>query len=1260
MKKFILSALLISTITISKAQTPGGVSSGLKVWLKGDAGTSTTVDGQFLNYWNDQSGNTNNATQATGAAQPKYIKRALNGNPGMEGNGGTRYLNFNLNSIDNHAFTVISVVKRASPAANQYFIGIQKAAPSPGFHMGFVNNNTLRYANYGNTLNQTVATYTASTEGPRIVIGECNTSFNKSLTEVNNSVSTSSSNTNILHYTQNGMGNVGRGFGTSGFRGYICEVIVYDRVLTALEKRQIQTYLSIKYGLSIAVADHLYYNEPAYSNDIFGIGKDSALQGLNQTESKSENPDDIVTIKNPSNMSDGEYLVAGNNNGSKTMPAYVGSNCVVTKIMGRVWKVRETGDVGTVTLRFNMTGVTGITTSKLMLMIDTDGDGFDDEAGIAGTYTAPYFEVTGIDLADGERFTVAQGNANYYAVVSGNTNGAIWATTPAGAPAALPSFCDKANLIVQPGLTITCNWATLSCNQFVLPATSVFNLGSSTLRVGGNFTNNGTFNAQTGILEMTGQKASVMDGSSALTLNYLNISNTQSVTIASASAGVVAKNLVQITAGVLYTNSKLNLLSDGTTSGMIGPLTTGDISGNISINRLHTATAQGWVNLCTPVQGKTIADWNDDLITTGFTGSDYPPPYPFNNVQYYNESVAGNMNQGFVGVTNVTNTIQTNKGYFVFMNAGIMNLDVDGAINKGNQNMPVAYTNTGNAAGDGWNLIANPYPCTIDWDATTWTKTNMDNAVYVWNASTGQYATYVNGVAANGGSRYVPHTQAFFVKANANTAALTMRETCKATVQGTFKSTENSQGALTLRISNGNYSDETTLAKNTEATLKYEGTMDAFKLRSPLQEVPYLATLSTDGEDMSINAFATIKEETIIPLRLEVGVSGTYSLTHQGLDGFANGACIVLEDLATGNVYPLNRNENIDLQLEVGNTEIRYQLRIGATALANLSSAGCPGAAEGKAVIAIDQNGPYTITWSNSDGETIGVANNVTSDTEIAGLNPGLYSVKIDGIASCGTTESEFIITNDEPINAAAIILPATCNNDNDGAIALNLKGGSGVYQISWNTGQTSESIEQLESGDYTAIVTDDKGCSKSFAFNVPVSNELNSSFATQEETYELHNGSVHVDFYNSSENATDYIWVFGDNTINSEEENPTHMFNEKGVYNVTLIATNNDCESSITKTIRIVKPSNEGTEFTSAIIGRLTDEGVRIMFFFNEAHRIKINAYNLLGQQIIEPIVGTYTRETITFSDRRYASHAMVEVTDLVTGERVVIKMGQ
>lgn len=46
------------------AQSPGNVSSSLQLWLKADAGTSTTTDGASLSQWADQSGNSKHAVQS--------------------------------------------------------------------------------------------------------------------------------------------------------------------------------------------------------------------------------------------------------------------------------------------------------------------------------------------------------------------------------------------------------------------------------------------------------------------------------------------------------------------------------------------------------------------------------------------------------------------------------------------------------------------------------------------------------------------------------------------------------------------------------------------------------------------------------------------------------------------------------------------------------------------------------------------------------------------------------------------------------------------------------------------------------------------------------------------------------------------------------------------------------------------------------------------------------------------------------------------
>lgn len=62
------------------AFTPASLT-GLTAWYKADAGTSSTVNGTALSAWNDQSGNGNNLTQATGVNQPTYQAAVQNGLP---------------------------------------------------------------------------------------------------------------------------------------------------------------------------------------------------------------------------------------------------------------------------------------------------------------------------------------------------------------------------------------------------------------------------------------------------------------------------------------------------------------------------------------------------------------------------------------------------------------------------------------------------------------------------------------------------------------------------------------------------------------------------------------------------------------------------------------------------------------------------------------------------------------------------------------------------------------------------------------------------------------------------------------------------------------------------------------------------------------------------------------------------------------------------------------------------------------------------
>lgn len=61
------------------------------LWFRADRGI--VPNGSTVSQWNDQSGQKNNATQATGANQPTFLNNAIGGKPGLRFNGTSSFMN---------------------------------------------------------------------------------------------------------------------------------------------------------------------------------------------------------------------------------------------------------------------------------------------------------------------------------------------------------------------------------------------------------------------------------------------------------------------------------------------------------------------------------------------------------------------------------------------------------------------------------------------------------------------------------------------------------------------------------------------------------------------------------------------------------------------------------------------------------------------------------------------------------------------------------------------------------------------------------------------------------------------------------------------------------------------------------------------------------------------------------------------------------------------------------------------------------------
>lgn len=88
----------------------------------------------------------------------------------------------------------------------------------------------------------------------------------------------------------------------------------------------------------------------------------------------------------------------------------------------------------------------------------------------------------------------------------------------------------------------------------------------------------------------------------------------------------------------------------------------------------------------------------------------------------------------------------------------------------------------------------------------------------------------------------------------------------------------------------------------------------------------------------------------------------------------------------------------------------------------------------------------------------------------------------------------------------------------------------------------------------------------------------LEADFAADNDTC---NGSLNVNFQNTSLNADNYFWDFGDGTF-SWDKDPSHQFAKDGTYNVQLIASGGDCggADTLTREIKVKNIVADGSFF--------------------------------------------------------------------------------
>jgi fibronectin-binding autotransporter adhesin len=494
---------------------------------------------------------------------------------------------------------------------------------------------------------------------------------------------------------------------------------------------------------------------------------------------------------------------------------------------------------------------------------------------------------------------------------------------------------NTSNITIPTGLSNypTISTGTATANNIIIQSGASLTVTGAALQISGSITNSGTFTASNGTVEMTGTTAQTIPAATFAgnAIKNLTINNTAGVTLGG-TLNITA--ILLVSAGQLNTGGYLTLVSSAAQTALIDGSGAGSVSGNVTMQR-YLAAGYGYKYFSSPFQAATVSNFSS-TVDLGAS---------FANFYTYIENQA---TSGFTAYTTGTNLLYPLQGYAADFGAVNVQktISITGAVNNGsvsatlyNHNQP--YT-------EGFNLVGNPYPSPIDWNAASgWTKTNIDNAVYYFdsgttNQYTGTYSTYINGISSDGiAGNVIASMQGFFVHVSNGTYPVTGTFAVNNNVRvnnlspvfhkSTFSLSSPTPRTL-VRLS-ANFADNTVSAdplvvySSALATSAFDKELDAIKLMNTSEQVPNLYLVGPNSSKLAINALLKLDTLTVMPLGLQISKDGPVTFNLRDLEQWPYGLRLYFTDAETGMNQELQQNTKLTINLKKGVYENRFSLR---------------------------------------------------------------------------------------------------------------------------------------------------------------------------------------------------------------------------------------------------------------------------------------------------------------------------------------------